>query len=172
MDRDGTLIVDVGYPRRAEDVELLPDAVSGLKRFAELGLMLVLVSNQSGVGRGVVTAGEAAAVHERLVRVLADAGIRFDGAYYCPHAPNDACSCRKPSPELIQCAAAELDIDLRSSFMVGDRDSDLEAGRRAGCKTILLTHDGEKSGLAPDHAASSWVDIRDYLERELVATPA
>jgi D-glycero-D-manno-heptose 1,7-bisphosphate phosphatase len=172
MDRDGTVIVDVGYPRRPEDVELLSDAVSGLTRLAELGLKLVVVSNQSGVGRGLVTAGEAAAVHDRFVGDLGDAGIHLDGVYYCPHSPSDACSCRKPSPELIERAAAELDIDLRSSFMVGDRDSDVEAGQRAGCKTILLTRDGAKSSLAPDHTASSWVDIREYVERELAAMPA
>jgi D-glycero-D-manno-heptose 1,7-bisphosphate phosphatase len=136
MDRDGTVMVDVGYPRRPDDVELLPDAPSTLARLHDLGFKLVVVSNQSGVGRGLVTEEEAEAVHERFVDALRANGVELDGAYYCPHAPDEECSCRKPSPELLQRAARELGLDLPASFMVGDRDSDLEAGRRAGCRTI------------------------------------
>ncbi len=136
MDRDGTVMVDVGYPRRPDDVELLPDAPPMLARLHDLGFKLVVVSNQSGVGRGLVTADEAEAVHERFVEALRAGGVELDAAYYCPHAPDEGCSCRKPSPELLQRAARELALDLPESFMVGDRDSDLEAGRRAGCRTI------------------------------------
>lgn len=136
MDRDGTVMVDVGYPRRPDDVELLPDAPPTLAKLHDLGFKLVVVSNQSGVGRGLVTADEASAVHERFVEALRASGVELDGAYYCPHAPDEGCSCRKPSPELLERAARELGLDLPESFMVGDRDSDLEAGRRAGCRTI------------------------------------
>ena len=136
MDRDGTVMVDVGYPRRPDDVELLPDAPPTLARLHELGFKLVVVSNQSGVGRGLVTADEAEAVHARFVEALRASGVELDGAYYCPHSPDEGCSCRKPSPELLERAAHELGLDLPQSFMVGDRDSDLEAGRRAGCRTI------------------------------------
>jgi D-glycero-D-manno-heptose 1,7-bisphosphate phosphatase len=172
MDRDGTVIVDVGYPRRPDDVQLLPDALAGLRRLSELGLKLVLISNQSGVGRGLVSPEEAAAVHERFVRELERGGVHLDGAYYCPHAPSDACSCRKPSPEMLERAARELDLDLASSFMVGDRESDLEAGRRAGCKTILLWPDDSPAGLEADHEVTSWLEIGAYLEGELAGTPA
>jgi D-glycero-D-manno-heptose 1,7-bisphosphate phosphatase len=136
MDRDGTVMVDVGYPRRADDVELLPDAPSTLARLRDRGFKLVVVSNQSGVGRGLVSADEAVSVHERFVEALRECGVELDAAYYCPHAPGDGCSCRKPSPELLQRAARDLGLDLPESFMVGDRDSDLEAGRRAGCRVI------------------------------------
>lgn len=136
MDRDGTVMVDVGYPRRPDDVELLPDAPPTLAKLHDLGFKLVVVSNQSGIGRGLVTADEADAVHERFVEALRASGVELDGAYYCPHAPDEGCSCRKPSPELLERAARELELDLPESFMVGDRDSDLEAGRRAGCRTI------------------------------------
>ena len=136
MDRDGTVMVDVGYPRQPDDVELLPDAPPTLAKLHDLGFKLVVVSNQSGVGRGLVTADEASAVHERFVEALRASGVELDGAYYCPHAPDEGCSCRKPSPELLERAARELGLDLPESFMVGDRDSDLEAGRRAGCRTI------------------------------------
>ena len=136
MDRDGTVMVDVGYPRRPDDVELLPDAPPTLARLRDLGFKLVVVSNQSGIGRGLVTTEEAASVHERFVEALRESGVELDAAYYCPHAPDEGCSCRKPSPELLQRAARDLELDLPESFMVGDRDSDLEAGRRAGCRAI------------------------------------
>jgi D-glycero-D-manno-heptose 1,7-bisphosphate phosphatase len=136
MDRDGTVMVDVGYPRNPDDVELVPEAPEALARLRELGLKLVVVSNQSGVGRGLVTADEAASVHRRFVEALRAHGVELDAAYYCPHAPEEGCSCRKPSPELLERAARELDLDLGESFMVGDKESDLEAGRRAGCRTI------------------------------------
>jgi D-glycero-D-manno-heptose 1,7-bisphosphate phosphatase len=136
MDRDGTVMVDVGYPRNPGDVELVPEAPQALARLRELGLKLVVVSNQSGVGRGLVTADEAASVHQRFVEALRAHGVELDAAYYCPHAPDEGCSCRKPSPELLERAARELNLDLGESFMVGDKESDLEAGRRAGCRTI------------------------------------
>jgi D-glycero-D-manno-heptose 1,7-bisphosphate phosphatase len=136
MDRDGTVMVDVGYPRSPDDVELVADAPEALARLRGLGLKLVVVSNQSGVGRGLVTADEAASVHRRFVEALRAQGVELDAAYYCPHAPDEGCSCRKPSPELLERAARELDLDLGESFMVGDKESDLEAGRRAGCRTI------------------------------------
>jgi len=136
MDRDGTVMVDVGYPRNPGDVELVPEAPQALARLRELGLKLVVVSNQSGVGRGLVTADEAASVHHRFVEALRAHGVELDAAYYCPHAPDEGCTCRKPSPELLERAARELNLDLGESFMVGDKESDLEAGRRAGCRTI------------------------------------
>jgi D-glycero-D-manno-heptose 1,7-bisphosphate phosphatase len=157
MDRDGTVIVDAGYPSRAEQVELLPDTAAALARL------------KAGIGRGLVTEADAQRVHARFVAVLADAGVDLDGAYYCPHAPEDACTCRKPSPELILRAARELDLDPGRSFMVGDRDSDLESGRRAGCRTILLGRPTD-GGPVADHVAGSWADVCEYVER--VAKPA
>jgi D-glycero-D-manno-heptose 1,7-bisphosphate phosphatase len=169
MDRDGTVIVDAGYPSRAEQVELLPDTAAALARLKADGFKLVVISNQSGIGRGLVTEADAQRVHARFVAVLADAGVDLDGAYYCPHAPEDACTCRKPSPELILRAARELDLDPGRSFMVGDRDSDLESGRRAGCRTILLGRPTD-GGPVADHVAGSWADVCEYVER--VAKPA
>jgi len=154
MDRDGTVMVDVGYPRDPDEVELLPDAPETLARLRALGLKLVVVSNQSGVGRGLVTAGEAAAVHRRFVEALRSRGVELDAAYYCPHAPEDGCSCRKPSPELLERAARDLDVELSDSFMVGDKDSDIEAGRRAGCRTI---------------AFHSWGDVYAQVESAVAA---
>ena len=164
LDRDGTVIVDAGYPSDPAQVQLLPSAAAGLARLKQAGFKLVLISNQSGIGRGLVSPADAERVHDRLVDDLAAAGVTLDGAYYCPHAPADACACRKPSPELIFRAARELEIDPARSFMVGDRVSDLEAGRRAGCRTILFG-DAQPAGLVPDHVAASWDDVCDFVER-------
>jgi histidinol-phosphate phosphatase family protein len=139
LDRDGTVIEDVGYPRDPEQVRFLPGALAGLAALRAAGWLLVVISNQSGIGRGLITPEEAEAVHARFECELGDAGISLAGARYCPHAPAEHCSCRKPSPEMILDAASSLGIDLAASYMVGDKESDVEAGRRAGTRTIRFT---------------------------------
>jgi D-glycero-D-manno-heptose 1,7-bisphosphate phosphatase len=143
LDRDGTIIYDRGYLSDPEGVELLPGAVEFLQRLRDAGLLLVIISNQSAVGRGMCTTDDVDAVNARLAEVLAPEGIRFDGVYYCPHAPDDGCACRKPLPGLLEQAARDLDIDVARSAMVGDSPRDAEAGRRAGCavNVLLGVHD-------------------------------
>lgn len=138
LDRDGTLMRDVGYPRDPAELELLPGVAQALRLLHESGVALVLVSNQSGIGRRLLTDDDLSCVHNCLVQTLAQHGVRLDGICYCPHAPWDQCECRKPRPGLLYRAAAELDLDLTQSFMVGDRLSDVIAGHRAGCRTVLL----------------------------------
>jgi D-glycero-D-manno-heptose 1,7-bisphosphate phosphatase len=147
LDRDGTLMRDVGYPRDPDDVELLPGAAPALAALRDAGFALAVVSNQSGVARGLVTRDEAAAVHERLVAELGTHGIELDGAYYCFHVPADGCACRKPAPGLLHDAARELGLALECSVMVGDRASDVDAGRAAGCRLSLL-FDGSWDAIA------------------------
>jgi len=141
LDRDGTLIVDVGYPRDPEAVELLPGTHAALSALREAGYALVLVSNQSGVARGIVSPEQAAAVHARVLQRLAEGGVELDGAYYCFHGPEDGCDCRKPEPGMLLRAAGELGLALDRSVMVGDKPSDVEAGRAAGCRALL--HEGD-----------------------------
>jgi D-glycero-D-manno-heptose 1,7-bisphosphate phosphatase len=138
FDRDGTLIVDHGYLSSASQVEFVPDAVAVLQTLREHGFLLVVVSNQSGIGRGILTDDEAAAVDQRFQELLASSNISLDGIYYCPHAPEAGCDCRKPKPGLLRCAAEDLGIILAESYMVGDKISDCEAGRRAGCRPVRL----------------------------------
>jgi D,D-heptose 1,7-bisphosphate phosphatase len=159
LDRDGTITIDTGYPSDPDEVELLPGAADGLRTLRDRGWALVLVSNQSGVGRGMITPEQAQAVHNRLTVTLGAAGVEFDGAYYCPHAPGEACECRKPRSGLLRRAAAELGLDLAGSVMVGDRQSDVEAGRDAGCTTILL---GPGEG-DPDVRAADWAELLDTV---------
>ena len=155
LDRDGTLIEDVGYPSRPEQVRLLPGAAESLRTLHTSGLALVLVSNQSGVGRGYFDQTDAEAVHERFVELLADAGASLDAAYYCFHAPDEDCACRKPAPGMILDAAADLDLELGRSFVVGNSHADVEAGRAAGCRTIAFA----SVDAAADWSCQSWPEV-------------
>jgi len=138
LDRDGTLITDVGYPRDPDQVEIIAGAIEAL-RVLQRDWALVVISNQSGIGRGLITEAEARAVHERFLAQFAAAGVAFAGSYYCPHAPDAACRCRKPAPGLLHDAARDLDLDLAASVMIGDKPSDLEAGRAAGCAVLAYS---------------------------------
>jgi histidinol-phosphate phosphatase family protein len=158
LDRDGTLIADVGYPRDPRQVAPLPGVAAALARLARLGFALVIVSNQSGVGRGLFSRAEADAVHAEVVRRFARAGVCFDGAYYCYHAPDEGCRCRKPAPGLLLRAAAELGLDPRRSFMVGDKQIDVEAGAAAGCL-----------GLRFGAGGIDWPEVVRVIEKRLAA---
>jgi D-glycero-D-manno-heptose 1,7-bisphosphate phosphatase len=166
LDRDGTLIEDPGFLADPSGVAFLDGALDALRRLREGGFALVVVSNQSGIARGLIAADDAEAVHRRFVHALADEGLALDDVRYCPHGPDDACTCRKPLPGLIVGAADALGLDLDRSFMVGDKADDVEAGRRAGCHTIQL---GSANGNA-DHAARDWKDVVEYIERTMVAS--
>ena len=161
LDRDGTLIVDVGYPKDPALVELIPGAAEALRRLQD-DWALVVVSNQSGIGRGLITEAQAAAVHERFVALFAAAGVRFAGHYYCPHAPDDRCACRKPGPALLHDAARELGLDLARSVMLGDKPSDLEAGRAAGCAQVLR-FGPDSDGAAADARCEEWREVVELL---------
>lgn len=165
LDRDGTIIVDVGYPKYPEQVVLLPGAADALKALQEKGFLIIIVSNQSGIGRGYVTSEEAASVHNKFVSLLKDADIVVDGACYCPHAPEEECSCRKPSPAMLFNAAERLNIDMQNSFMVGDRGVDIETGRRAGCRTVLMEGNKEdgSSHVEADYHAENWQDAVRFI---------
>ncbi|AGA34340.1 D-glycero-D-manno-heptose 1,7-bisphosphate phosphatase [Thioalkalivibrio nitratireducens DSM 14787] len=164
LDRDGTLMVDVGYPSLPEQVELLPGAAEALAALREAGYRLSIISNQSGVGRGYFDAAAVEAVHQRLLDLLAVHGVPIDDAEYCLHAPEDGCDCRKPSPLMIRRSADRLGVDPAQSFMIGDKASDIEAGRRAGCRTILLDPTGA-GGTQADFVCRDWEDIVQAVRR-------
>ncbi len=161
LDRDGTLIIDVGYPRDPELVELVEGAADAL-RVLQRDHALVIISNQSGIGRGLIREDEAAAVHTRVIDLFRAAGVNFAGAYYCPHTPDDRCRCRKPAPGLIEDAARELDLDVNRSFMIGDKPSDLEAGRAAGCRFVVRLGPDEDSAAASVRC-DDWAEVRAFV---------
>ncbi|MFQ5905104.1 MAG: D-glycero-beta-D-manno-heptose 1,7-bisphosphate 7-phosphatase [bacterium] len=146
VDRDGTLCPDVPYLDEKEKLELFPETPGAIRRLKGAGFRIVVVTNQSGVGRGYFTLDALAAVHERLRYLLKEAGADVDALYYCPHAPDDGCDCRKPKTGMIDGAAAELSISLDKSYLVGDDTVDVQLARNAGLKAILvLTGHGKKS---------------------------
>jgi D-glycero-D-manno-heptose 1,7-bisphosphate phosphatase len=165
LDRDGVLMVDTGYPSRPSEVRLLAGVGPGLRALAARGLRLVIVSNQSGIARGLLDERDLAAVHGRLLELLSLEGVELDGAYYCPHGPDDGCDCRKPQPGLLRRAAAELDLDLTRSYLVGDKASDVSAGAAAGCTTILLTQDAHPAAAA-DRVCASWDEVAAFVSAE------
>jgi D-glycero-D-manno-heptose 1,7-bisphosphate phosphatase len=138
VDRDGTLIVDQVYARDPDAVRLVPGAAEALVRLREAGFVLVLVSNQSGVGRGLITPGDVDAVHARMIQELARLGASLDAAYYCLHAPWDDCACRKPRPGMLLRAAGEMDLDRAASWLVGDQPTDMGAAEAAGVQGAKL----------------------------------
>jgi len=131
LDRDGTIVQDPGFLHEPGKVRLLPGAAAAIRRLNDAGWLVVTVSNQSGIARGLYDAAAYAAVQRRLVELLAQSGARLDGAYYCPHHPDvtGPCDCRKPRLGLFRDAAAALDVDLARSYWVGDRLSDVEPAR-------------------------------------------
>lgn len=169
LDRDGTLIAERHYLSDPAGVELLPRTVDGLRQLRAAGFRLVLVTNQSGVGRGYFTAADVEAVHARLRALLAEAGVELDGIYWCPHGPEDGCACRKPATGLVERACADLGLDPAASVMIGDQAGDVELGRRCGMTAILVrTGYGARGTCVPAAevddlaAAAAWVTQRQH----------
>jgi D-glycero-D-manno-heptose 1,7-bisphosphate phosphatase len=175
LDKDGTLVVDVPYNVDPRRIELAPGVATGLKRLSEAGFKLVVVSNQSGVAHGLFGEEALRGVMLRLTELLGEHDVRLDGFYYCPHHPQGkvaeyvrACGCRKPMPGLIERAARDLQIDVARSWMIGDILDDVEAGHRAGCRSVLIDNGNETRWLMnelrrPDYraadmnAAAQWI---------------
>jgi histidinol-phosphate phosphatase family protein len=150
LDKDGTLVEDVPYNVNPELIALTWQAGQALQILQELGFALIVVTNQSGVARGLFTEAALGPVHQRLSDLLAQYGVVLNGFHYCPHHPEGVigryavpCTCRKPMPGMLLRAASELDIDLSRSWMIGDILHDVEAGRRAGCQTVLIDNGNE-----------------------------
>jgi D-glycero-D-manno-heptose 1,7-bisphosphate phosphatase len=135
LDRDGTLVEEVNYLHRPEDMRLFPSTGDALQKLRKAGYLLVVVTNQSGIGRGVYTDEDMKAVHDAMQQKL---GGIIDGFYHCPHLPCEGCECRKPGLKMIRDAERDLHIDLTASWIIGDKKIDVETGQSAGIKTALV----------------------------------
>jgi D-glycero-D-manno-heptose 1,7-bisphosphate phosphatase len=163
LDRDGTIIVERHYLSDPRQIEFLPGAVRGLRQMFAVGLGLVVVTNQSAVGRGFFGEAHLDLIHRQLDELLKAEGIHLDGIYFCPHTPEDDCSCRKPRPGLIERAAKELDFDLQASFVIGDKPADIELGRQVRATTFLV-RTGYGAEFVDDPAVNP-----DYVADDLAA---
>ena len=139
LDRDGTLNYDPGYLKIAGDLKLLTGVGPALARLKRAGARLVVVTNQSGVGRGIVTLKDLEAIHARLQGLLEQEHAALDAIYFCPHHPNDGCHCRKPNVGMVERAVSELQLDLHRSYLIGDHARDIQLALRVGAKSILIT---------------------------------
>jgi D-glycero-D-manno-heptose 1,7-bisphosphate phosphatase len=138
LDRDGTIIAERHYLSDPSQIEFIPGVIEGLRQLSQMGLGLVVITNQSGVGRGFFDETRLAFIHRRLCEVLETEQVRLDGIYYCPHVPEGECSCRKPRPGLVKQAARQLNFDLQDAFVIGDKSCDVELGQRVGATTFLV----------------------------------
>jgi D-glycero-D-manno-heptose 1,7-bisphosphate phosphatase len=187
LDRDGTLNIDVGYPSRYDQIDVYPQSFEAVKRLNREGLLAIVVTNQSGVGRGLLTEEDLKDIHARLAVSFNRREARLDAIYYCPHYVlsedpryRKECDCRKPKPGLARQAAADLGIDLTSSYMIGDKTEDVLFGMNIGAVPILvLTGAGGESqtklqgqNLTPAYVAADLLEAVDWiLDRERRRTP-
>jgi len=138
LDRDGTINQEIHYLTDPRDLELLPSVAEAIKMLNEAKFEVIIVTNQSAIARGLLTKRKLEEIHNRLLKILNDKGAKIDAIYYCPHHPDENCTCRKPKSGLIFKASKEHSIDLSESYVVGDKLIDIKSGRNAGCKAILV----------------------------------
>ena len=174
LDRDGTIIEDVGYLDDCSRMKFLPGAVESIRLLNKSGYKVIIVTNQAGVAKGYFSEDTLKEINSKMLKLMVAQGAYIDKIYYCPHHIEGTieeyrkeCPWRKPNPGMIEEAAREYNLDLKNSYMIGDKISDMEAGRRAGCKTIFLTgnnqlNEGDKIALA-DHNATGLYDAVQWL---------
>lgn len=165
LDRDGIINRDIPYCSCPEDFKLLPKVAEGIMVLSQHDFKVVVITNQSGIARGYFTVEALSEIHQKMRDELAIHGAKIDAVYYCPHHPDDKCACRKPSPELIFKAASDLIIALTQSYFIGNSDIDIEAGKRASCRTILLNSASNPSDnrISPDAIVSDVAEAANAI---------
>ncbi len=138
LDRDGTIIIDKHYLSDPDGVEILPNAEKGLKLMSQAGFGLIVVTNQSGIGRGYYSVQDMNSVNAKIEELLSKSSIKFDAIYHCPHAPDQECNCRKPATEMFDNAIAEFNLDPTQCYVIGDKLCDVELGLAKGASSILV----------------------------------
>ncbi len=138
LDRDGTINKDDGYTHKVEDSQLLPNTIKGLQSLQSQGFKLIIVTNQSGIGRGFYTEEQMHEFNNHLLNELKQENINIETVLFCPHAPQDDCNCRKPKTKLIE-PYFTADLDKNNSYVIGDRSSDIELANNTGLKSVLVT---------------------------------
>jgi D-glycero-D-manno-heptose 1,7-bisphosphate phosphatase len=180
LDRDGTINVDHHYLARPEQIELLPEAARGLRHLHTLGFSLAVITNQSAIGRGYFDETRLTQIHLRFTELLAAENVSLDGIFFCPHTPDDDCSCRKPSTGLVEQAAQQLNFDPHNTIVIGDKPCDIELAHNLGVPGILV-----KTGYGKDYPLNTSIQpaciadnlyhasllIQDMVTEEFIAPP-
>ena len=149
LDRDGVINKNRDdYVKTWDEFEFLPNTKKAIKLLNDNGYKIIIITNQSVVGRGIITEKTLTGIHEKMLKELNECGCRIEKIYYCPHAPGDNCGCRKPKSGLLLKAAKDFDIDLKKCYFIGDSETDVEAGKRAGCKTYLVSENRDLLDIA------------------------
>lgn len=164
LDRDGVIIEETGYGYKIEDLKLIKNAVEGLKLLKDYRLFII--TNQSGIGKGIYKIKDFIKYNNYLLKELKKRNISIEKTYYCPHKPEDNCSCRKPKAKFLKSAEKEFNLDIKKSFTIGDKKIDVELGKNAGCKSVLvLTGYGAKSQKSskPDYTAKDLLDAAKWI---------
>ena len=169
LDRDGTINDDVGYLNEPEKFEFLQNVIRGVKKMQDMGYRIVIITTQAGIGLGYFTKEDFYRVNRKMLEGFSKADITISKIYFCPHSKSEACECRKPGIALIERGCRDLNLNISGSYFIGDRTSDIEAGKRAGAKTILVKtgfagKDGEFDA-KPDYIANDLLDAADYIQR-------
>lgn len=169
LDRDGTLNIDEGYTYKTNDLKFFPDVFEALSLLKEK-FKFIIITNQSGIGRGYYSKEDFLRFNSRLVNELKKEGIQIEKTYFCPHHPEEMCDCRKPNIRFMKEAEKEFDLDLKGSWVIGDHPHDIELGKNAGCKTIyMLTGHGKKHkedmDVKPDFTANSILEAARWILR-------
>ncbi len=169
VDRDGTLIREVGYLTRVEQIEILPRVPEAIKSLRAQGLKIAVITNQSAVGRGLLTVEGLELIHREMEELLARAGACLDGIYYCPHHPTEgkgsyrvSCACRKPNTGLVEKAAGELDLDVSGSYVVGDQAIDMDLATRIGARGVWIRSDA--SGHVSQKKRAGYIYVKDFCQ--------
>ena len=173
LDRDGVINVDKGYVHKIEDFEFYPDVFDGLKKLQEAGFKLVIITNQSGIAVGYYTEDDFHKLTEYMLNEFSKQGIKIEKVYYCPHHPEgiipelkQVCTCRKPATGMIESAIEEFNIDPLNSFLIGDKETDIQAGKKMGIKSILVkTGQGLKyvNNTTADYIAENFTDAVGFI---------
>jgi len=169
LDRDGTISKDsVNHIKSWEEFHFLPNAKQGLKQLHQHGYNVIIITNQSVIARKMVTLAELDFIHRKMIQEIEAAGGKIKTIYFCPHHPDDGCSCRKPNPGLLLRAIQEHAINPKQSYMVGDRIMDVEVGKVVECKTILIENEQglselQHSRMKPDYIAHDLVDVAQWI---------
>lgn len=174
IDRDGTINENTGYINSPNLFKMYPGVAEGVKLLKDKGFKIVIITNQSGIARGLFTKETLEEIHDKMKNEFKEKGASFDAIYYCPHHPDEKCNCRKPRTGLLEKAIRDFDVDLKKSYIIGDRMLDIEAGKKIGVKTVLVPEkiemvkrEMEKSDIVPDHISNDFsLGVKWILENE------